>query len=63
LRGGSELGRQWRPATACKDVAARPFGEFVLQRKLDCVLDTTRLRAHGFDGFEDTCRMFGRQFA
>jgi len=44
-------------------MAARPFGGFVLQRKFDCVLDTARLRAHGFSGFEDTCRMPGRQFA
>ncbi len=45
------------------DVVAWPFGEFVLQREFDHVLDTTKLRAHGFDGFEDTYRMFDRQFA
>src|SRR5271166_2652899 len=44
------------------DVVGWPFGEFVLQRDFDHVLDTTKLRAHGFDGFEDTCKMFDRQF-
>jgi nucleoside-diphosphate-sugar epimerase len=50
-------------ATPYKDVVAWPFGEFVLQREFDHVLDTTKLRAHGFDGFEDTYQMFGRHFA
>jgi nucleoside-diphosphate-sugar epimerase len=44
-----------------RDAAAWPFGEFILKREFDHVLDTTKLRAHGFDGFEDTYRMFERQ--
>jgi hypothetical protein len=50
-------------ATPYRDVAAWPFGEFVLQQEFDHVLDTTKLRAHGFDGFEDIHRMLDRQFA
>ena len=49
--------------TPYKDVVAWPFGEFVLQREFDHVLDTTKLRTHGFDGFEDTYQMFARQLA
>jgi hypothetical protein len=49
--------------TPFSEVVAWPFGEFVLQREFDHVLDTTRLRSHGFDGFEDTYRMFDRQFS
>ncbi len=45
-----------------RDLVAWPFGEFVLQREFDHVLDTTKLREHGFDGFESTYRMFDRQF-
>ena len=45
-----------------RDVVAWPFGEFVLQREFDHVLDTTKLRDHGFDGYESTYRMFDRQF-
>lgn len=45
------------------DVAAWPFGQFILQREFDHVLDTTKLRAHGFDGFADTYRMFEQQLA
>jgi len=48
--------------TPFKDVVAWPFGEFVLQREFDHVMDTTKLRAHGFDGYEDTYKMFDRQF-
>ena len=48
--------------TPFRDVVAWPFGEFVLQREFDHVLDTTKLRQHGFDGFEDTYKMFDRQF-
>ena len=49
--------------TRFEDVVAWPFGQFVLQREFDHVLDTTKLRAHGFDGYEDTYKMFDRQFA
>lgn len=49
-------------ATPYRDVVAWPFGEFVLQREFDHVLDTTKLRDHGFDGYESTYRMFDRQF-
>ncbi len=48
--------------TPFRDVVAWPFGEFVLQREFDHVLDTTKLRDHGFDGYESTYRMFDRQF-
>ena len=47
---------------AYRDLVAWPFGEFVLQREFDHVLDTTKLREHGFDGFDNTWRMFDRQF-
>lgn len=49
--------------TPFRDVVAWPFGEFVLQRTFDHVLDTTKLRDHGFTGYESTYRMFDRQFA
>lgn len=49
--------------TPFRDVVAWPFGEFVLQREFDHVLDTTKLRDHGFGGYESTYRMFDRQFA
>lgn len=48
--------------TPFRDVVAWPFGEFVLQREFDHVLDTTKLRTHGFEGFEGTYAMFARQF-
>ena len=44
------------------DVVAWPFGESILTREFDHVLDTTKLRDHGFDGYESTYRMFARQF-
>lgn len=49
--------------TRYQDLVAWPFGEFVLQRPFDHVLDTTKLRAHGFEGFEDSYAMFDRQLA
>lgn len=44
------------------DLVAWPFGEGVLNREFDHVLDTTKLRDHGFEGYESTYRMFERQF-
>ena len=43
-------------------MVAWPFGEFVLRREFDHVLDTTKLRDHGFVGCESTYRMFDRMF-
>ena len=60
---GRMIERHGLSATPFKDVVAWPFGEFVLQRSFDHVLDTTKLRAHGFDGFEDSYAMFSRQLA
>lgn len=45
------------------DLVAWPFGEFILNRAFDHLLDTTKLRDHGFDGFDDSFRMFDRQIA
>lgn len=47
--------------TLYRDLVAWPFGEFTLNREYDHILDATKLRAHGFDGFEDSFRMFDRQ--
>ena len=55
------VARHGLQTTPYRDVVAWPFGEFVLQREFDHVLDTTKLRDHGFDGYESTYRMFDRQ--
>ena len=47
--------------TAYRDLVAWPFGEFTLNREYDHILDTTKLRDHGFDGFENSFVMFDRQ--
>lgn len=44
-----------------RDVVSWPFGESSFNRDYDHILDTTKLRAAGFDTFEDTERMFERQ--
>jgi nucleoside-diphosphate-sugar epimerase len=43
------------------DLVAWPFGEFILNRQFDHLLDSTKLRDHGFDGYADSFRMFDRQ--
>jgi len=43
------------------ELVAWPFGEFILNREFDHLLDTTKLRDHGFDGYDDSFRMFDRQ--
>jgi nucleoside-diphosphate-sugar epimerase len=43
------------------EIASWPFGEASLNREYDHILDATKLRAHGFPGFEDTYRMFDAQ--
>ena len=58
----SMVARHGLQNTPYRDVVGWPFGEFVLQREFDHVLDTTKLRDHGFDGYESTYRMFDRQF-
>jgi nucleoside-diphosphate-sugar epimerase len=45
---------------AYRDIASWPFGESSLNREYDHILDTTKLRDRGFDGFDDTYRMFER---
>jgi nucleoside-diphosphate-sugar epimerase len=43
-----------------RDIASWPFGESSLNREYDHILDTTKIRDRGFDGFADTYRMFER---
>ena len=43
-----------------RDIASWPFGESSLNREYDHILDTTKIRDRGFDGFEDSYRMFER---
>jgi nucleoside-diphosphate-sugar epimerase len=43
-----------------RDIASWPFGESSFNREYDHILDTTKLRDRGFDGFEDSYRMFER---
>jgi nucleoside-diphosphate-sugar epimerase len=43
------------------ELVSWPFGEFILNREFDHLLDTTKLRDHGFEGYDDSFRMFDRQ--
>lgn len=45
-----------------KDLANWKFGERALNREWDNIRDTTKLRDHGFDGYDDTFKMFARHF-
>jgi nucleoside-diphosphate-sugar epimerase len=44
-----------------RDIASWDFGESSFNREYDHILDTTHLRDLGFDGYEDSYRMFKRQ--
>ena len=45
---------------AKEEIASWPFGESSLNREHDHILDTTKLRAAGFPGYEDSYAMFAR---
>lgn len=44
-----------------RDIVSWAFGDFCFNREYDHILDTTKLRRCGFDGCEDSYRMFERQ--
>ena len=44
-----------------RDIVSWGFGDFCFNREYDHILDTTKLRERGFDGCEDSYRMFERQ--
>jgi nucleoside-diphosphate-sugar epimerase len=45
------------------DLVDWSFGEFVFNREYDHLLDVTKLRDHGFGGYDDSFRMFNRQIS
>jgi nucleoside-diphosphate-sugar epimerase len=44
-----------------RDIVSWGFGDSCFNREYDHILDTTKLRERGFDGCEDSYRMFERQ--
>jgi len=45
------------------DLVDWTFGEFVFNREYDHLLDVTKLRDHGFCGYDDSVGMFNRQIS